>query len=173
MLANILSGEEVDSIEPATGDGDFDRLHMSSSDDDSFSEIDKHRQNRQQKANHLIYHESDDEHKPAPVIKSAKAKKSAAKGINLFDMIKDSNNENEDPMDDDTSAPGMEINSEEFNSQAIRRRIAELEDSDDDSDLTGICLSPSLSHTNLSNSSQIQHSNAPETAFIKTKLHIP
>lgn len=144
LAANLLSGEPFDSIESEPIEEDFERLYVSDSEDDSFSEIERDRLNRQQKANELIYNSSDneDEQRTTP-----KPKQSKNKGINLFDMIKDGteqmdqDNNDDDDANDDANQTNAAFDSEQFNSQVIRRRLAQLEDSDTDSDgENGICI---------------------------------
>lgn len=139
LAANLLGGEPIESIESEQVGEEFERLYVSDSEDDSFSEIERDRLNRQQKANELIYNSSDneDEQRTAP-----KPKQSKNKGINLFDMIKDgteqmdqdNDDDDDDEAKDDANRTNAVFDSEEFNSQVIRRRLAQLEDSDTDSD---------------------------------------
>lgn len=142
LVANVLSGEPVESEEVADADDDFGRLYVSDSEDESFTEIEKDRQNRLQRANELIYNDSDNEEEqrtalqPPPSPKTKEAKKSKG-GINLFDMVKDGTDQM-DQDDETTSNDGHNstaaFDSEEFNSQVIRRRLAQLEDSDSETE---------------------------------------
>lgn len=135
LAANILSGEPIENIESEEVE-DFERLYVSDSDDDSFSEIERDRQNRQQKANELIYNESDKEDEQRTPLKP-EPKLNKKKGINLFDMIKDGSDnmeQDDDATNDDANTTGAAFDSEEFNSQVIRSRLAQLEDSDSDNE---------------------------------------
>lgn len=130
LAANLLSGEPIENIEEVE---EFERLYVSDSEDDSFSEIGRDRQNRQQKANELIYNQSDNEDELRTPLKP---KQNKNHGINLFDMIKDNDTdkmeEDDNVLNDNANTTGAVFDSEEFNSQVIRSRMAELEDSDSD-----------------------------------------
>lgn len=138
LAAKLLSGEPIENVETANVDDDFDRLYVSDSEDESFTEIEKDRQNRLQRANELIYNDSDndEEHRPAPNPNPKPTKKPKG-GINLFDMVKDGaeqmDQDNEDESNDGQNTTAFD--SEEFNSQVIRNRLAQLEDSDSESDI--------------------------------------
>lgn len=147
-------GNEMGDDDDDGGDdgNNFERLYVSDSDDDSFSAIDMDRKNRLQKARDLMYNDSDDESDRAANITASKnratASTSAAAQDNAFDMMR---NGNDDEMDqneqtervdqmelsgvqEDNDAgnvnPAIQFDSEDFNSQVIRRRLAELDDSD-------------------------------------------
>lgn len=135
LAAKILAGETI----PSNNDGaeeEFERLYVSDSEDESFTEIEMNRQSRLQKANELIYNDSDDEHERQSISKNKKPTNEK----DMFDVIEDGaeqmdqdNKQIEDePMDDQNVGAAFE--SEEFNSQMIRQRLAELDDSDNESD---------------------------------------
>lgn len=159
LAAKIVGGESIadatdsgDGNEVAAGDDDdddgnnFERLYVSDSEDDSFSAIDMDRKNRLQKARDLMYNDSDDESERGPNITASKylatTSKSATTQGDAFDMMRNGNDQNEqaEPMDqmelsgaqeaDDNVMPAIQFDSEDFNSQVIRRRLAELDDSD-------------------------------------------
>ncbi|XP_031631724.1 protein timeless homolog [Contarinia nasturtii] len=133
--AKLLAGEPIELFDERANDGDdFDRLHVSDS-DESFSEIARDRQRQQR----LIYNDSDNDDEQRVALQPKPAKKSK-KGIHLFDMIKDGTemvqSEDEDNQNNDDDANNFGApESEEFNSQVIRRRLAQLEDSDSDSEI--------------------------------------
>ncbi|XP_055324474.1 protein timeless homolog [Sitodiplosis mosellana] len=137
LAAKLLGGEPIENIESADADDDFERLYVSDSEDESFTEIEKDRQNRLQRANELIYNDSDNEEEQRPALKPTNQAKKPKGGINLFDMVKDGT-EQMDQDDESASNDGQNtttaFDSEEFNSQVIRRRLAQLEDSDSESD---------------------------------------
>lgn len=133
LAAKILGGESIESnsVSVSEADADFERLtYVSDSEDDSFTGIEEDRQNRLQKARELIYNDSDDEDERQSISKS----KNATKESNMFDLIKNGAEENEEePETDQNNAHAMD--SEEYNSQVIRRRLAELDDSDSDNEI--------------------------------------
>lgn len=159
LAAKIVGGETiVDAIdsgdENEMGDdgNNFDRLYVSDSEDDSFSAIDMDRKNRLQKTRDLIYNDSDDENE-REAITTSNNRASAATQDNAFDMIRNGNGDGiDDEIDENkqservdqmelsgvqednnggnVNVSTIQFDSEEFNSQVIRRRLAELDDSD-------------------------------------------
>lgn len=148
LVANLLSGEPIENDGVADAEDDFERLYVSDSEDESFTEIEKNRQNRLQRENELMYNDSDNEEeqrsalKPPPpppppsTLPKTKEPKKSKGGINLFDMVKDGSDRID--QDDETSNDGHNntgaFDSEEFNSQVIRRRLAQLEDSESETE---------------------------------------
>lgn len=132
MAAKMLSGESIECRDSHETEEDFNRLYVSDSEDESFTEIDVDRQNRLQKARELIYNDSDDENDRQATFES----KNSTKESNMFDLLKNRTkpmHQDQDELNDDhNSAPVFD--SEEFNSQVIRQRLAELDDSDNDPD---------------------------------------
>lgn len=128
MAAKILGGESIENDLPAVDD-EFERLYVSDSEEDtSFTEIEKDRQNRLQKARDLVYNDSDDEDERQSISKS----NNANNPINSFDMLKNGSDQTNDDNEIEP-APAVVFDSEEFTSQVIRQRLAELDDSDDES----------------------------------------
>lgn len=136
LAAKLLSGEPIENVETADVDDDFDRLYVSDSEDESFTEIEKNRQNRLQRANELIYNDSDNDEDLRPAANPKPTKKPKG-GINLFDMVKDVTEqmEQDDGNESNHGQNTIAFDSEEFNSQVIRSRLAQLEDSDSESDI--------------------------------------
>lgn len=136
LAAKLLSGESIESADLGGGaDEDFQRLYVSDSEDDSITEIQMDRQNRQLKARELIYNESDDDDEQ----RAASNVRSSTNGVDMFDMIRNENNQINNDIPNalhatDRNSEHENFDSEEFNSQVIRRRLAELDDSDSDSD---------------------------------------
>lgn len=135
LVAKILGGETIESSNNGAEE-DFERLYVSDSDDESFTEIEMNRQSRLQKANELIYNDSDDENER----QSIAITKIPTNEENMFDMIKNGTEQMDQDDDHDEDEPENQRNaagafeSEEFNSQMIRQRLAELDDSDNESD---------------------------------------
>lgn len=135
LAAKILSGEPIEDNRNAA-DEEFERLYVSDSEDDSFTEIEADRQNRIRKARDLMYNDSDDEDERQSISKSINTTKDG----NSFDLLKNGaeqmghGNGIEPVNDQHSTVVGATFDSEEFNSQVIRRRLAELDDSDDGSD---------------------------------------
>lgn len=134
LVANILGGEPIENVE-TVDDADFERLYVSDSEDESFTEIEKVRQNRLQRANELIYNDSDNDDEQRVTTKPKETTKKPKGGINLFDMVKDGTEQmDQDDAEDDVQNSTTAFDSEQFNSQVIRKRLAQLEDSDSESD---------------------------------------
>lgn len=158
VVDTAVSGDENEMEED---DNNFERLYVSDSEDDSFSAIEMDRQNRLQKTRDLIYNDSDDENE-REVIMTTKQRTPIAQN-NVFDMIRNKNDDNVDKMDENEQREqvdqmelgnistttsnknvqgdnagqvmsSVQFDSEDFNSQVIRRRLAELDDSDEDGD---------------------------------------
>lgn len=160
LAAKIVGGEPIaDTMDSGDGNDDggagndddgnnFERLYVSDSDDDSFSAIDTDRKNRLQKARDLMYNDSDDESERGAGITASKNRASTTAQADAFDMMR---NGNDDEMDQNEQTervdqmelsgaqadndagnviPAIQFDSEDFNSQVIRRRLAELDDSD-------------------------------------------
>lgn len=146
-------GNEMGDDDDGGDDGNnFERLYVSDSDDDSFSAIDMDRKNRLQKARDLMYNDSDDESERSANITASKNRAttstSASAQDSAFDMMRNGNDDEMDrneqtervdqmelsgfQEDNDASnvEPAIQFDSEDFNSQVIRRRLAELDDSD-------------------------------------------
>lgn len=146
-------GNEMGDDDDGGDDGNnFERLYVSDSDDDSFSAIDTDRKNRLQKARDLMYNDSDDESERSANITASKNRAttstSASAQDSAFDMMRNGNDDEMDrneqtervdqmelsgvQEDNDASnvEPAIQFDSEDFNSQVIRRRLAELDDSD-------------------------------------------
>lgn len=157
--AKIVGGESIIDTANASngnemgGNGDennFERLYVSDSEDESFSAIEMDRQNRLQKTRDLVYNDSDDENELDAITTSNRKTSTTTMQDNVFDDIRNGNN---DKMDQNvrrervdqmelSSVQGdnveeamsaIQFDSEDFNSHAIRRRLAELDDSDDNS----------------------------------------
>lgn len=102
MRANIISGDyaEPDNI---GFDDDFGPLQVSDSDDDDIDNtataLKKDQQNRKERTNNLMYNDSDSEDELRLPLKPIEKKKSTKK-INIFDMIK--NNDDNDNYNDQT-----------------------------------------------------------------------
>lgn len=158
LAARIVGGESiVDAAVSGNGnemdeDDNFERLVISESEDDSFSEIEMNRRDRLQKTRDLVYNDSDDENEREAITASSQASKMPQD--NAFDMIRNGNDDEMDQNEQRERVDQMELNnvqednagnvmsaaqfdSEDFNSQVIRRRLAELDDSDGDSDDNG------------------------------------
>lgn len=121
--AKIVSGESVNENE--VEDEDLDRSDDSHSEDDvpKSDDLSKASNNRREKNNELIYNESDHEEK-TPIKRPAKnIKKHSKPKINIFDMVKDSQTDQNETINTQDS---FEIDSED-----IRHRLAELQDSDE------------------------------------------
>lgn len=146
-------GNEMGDDDDGGDDGNnFERLYVSDSDDDSFSAIDTDRKNRLQKVRDLMYNDSDDESERSANITASKNRAttstSASAQDSAFDMMRNGNDDEMDrneqtervdqmelsgfQEDNDASnvEPAIQFDSEDFNSQVIRRRLAELDDSD-------------------------------------------
>lgn len=142
--AQILAGEYGESIEPTISvldeDEDFERLVVTDSEDsdDDGSGLALASDTRREAYNTLIYNDSDNEEtvaRPTPVKQSEKKGKQKPKSkINIFDMIKNSKD-----ADDET-------NDFEIDSEDIRGRLAELQDSDN-SDAEGNVMIKKASNT--------------------------
>lgn len=133
MAAKILSGDVTDDSADVAVE-DFERLYVSDSEDESFTEIEMNRQNRLQKARELIYNDSDDEDNRSAI---STHKQTSSTERNAFDMIKNGTDPQDERTDDnelrnDNVNQAPQFDSEEFNSQVIRRRLAELDDSDNE-----------------------------------------
>lgn len=136
LAAKVLSGEPMEDDRNAADDN-FERLYVSDSEDESFTEIEVDRQNRLQKARDLIYNDSDNEDERQSISKS----QNTTKEVNSFDLLRSGAEQMDDedviePVNDQhrSVVGAATFDSEEFNSQVIRRRLAELDDSDDESD---------------------------------------
>lgn len=160
LAAKIVSGESiVDAMDSGDGnemadddENNFERLYVSDSEDDSFSAIDMDRKNRLQKTRDLIYNDSDDDNEREAITTSTNRAPTTTKENDAFDMMRNGNGNDDDAEVDrneqservdqmelssgrgDTNAEGatsaIQFDSEDFNSQVIRRRLAELDDSD-------------------------------------------
>lgn len=156
--ANILSGDDADAANNENDD-DFGPLQVSDSDDDgdnALSVVEDDQQTRKQRTDNLMYTGSDDDDAVRSPPKPKAAVKIAAKKMNIFDMIK-SRDDNDGSADEtlrsstssgslagcskqraaiidsdgsDAEPDEVEVNTEEFSSQMIRKRLAALEDSD-------------------------------------------
>lgn len=132
--AQILAGEYGESIEPTISvldeDEDFDRLVVTDSeDDDDGSGLALASDTRREAYNTLIYNDSDNEELvAAPILVKQTDKKGKQKPkakINIFDMIKNSTD-----ADIEEDKENDEKNDFEIDSEDIRGRLAELNDSD-------------------------------------------
>lgn len=150
LAAKIVGGESITDTANETGDeNNFERLCVSDSEDESFSAIEMDRQNRLQKTRDLVYNDSDDENELEAITTSNRA---STMEDNVFDKIRTGNNDKMDQnerqrervdqmelsnvQEDDNAGEVMTVqfDSEDFN---IRRRLAELDDSDEDSNDNG------------------------------------
>lgn len=160
LAAKIVGGESIiDTANEMGGDGggdedenNFERLHVSDSEDESFGAIEMDRQNRLQKTRDLVYNDSDDEHELDAITASHRA---STMQDNVFDKIRTGNNDKMDQNERQRErvdqmelsniqadnagmmATAAQFDSEDFNSHAIRRRLADLGDSDEDSNDNG------------------------------------
>lgn len=132
LRSNLLSGDDIGDAsanEMIQVDDDFERLHVTNSDselDEDIGRVVENREAKRQKVNDLMYNDSDNEDEQRSPLKPSKDKKSKKSGqkINIFDMVKNSG-------DNDKEANNVyDENEMEINSEDIRSRIAQLDDSD-------------------------------------------
>lgn len=119
----LIDGEAIDELDHNEGNEEtcVDNNDAVATDDE------ENEDSRMKKINDIIYNESDDEEQREMPEQSAKKKSEGnpVNKINIFDMIKDNNG---------TASKNAEENHFEINSEDIRGRLAELYDSDDDSE---------------------------------------
>lgn len=132
LRSNLLSGDDIGDAsanEMIQVDDDFERLHVTNSDselDEDIGRVVENREAKRQKVNDLMYNDSDNEDEQRSPLKPSKDKRSKKSGqkINIFDMVKNSG-------DNDKEANNVyDENEMEINSEDIRSRIAQLDDSD-------------------------------------------
>lgn len=129
LRARLLGNEEVGDA-GFEEEADFEPLHVTDSEseadnDDDDGSINENNESRRQKQNTLMYNDSDNEDDLRLPLKPQPAKKTltTTKKINIFDMLKTGDEVNENMEAD-------ESHDIEMDSEDIRERIAELDDSD-------------------------------------------
>lgn len=141
--ALVIAGEYFENVEPTISlldeDEDFERLVVTDSEgEDENSSNDGLAQAsdaRREAFNTLIYNDSDQEDSvsvPTPVKQTEKNGKQKPKAkINIFDMIKNNaDDESKENKENDENNKNNETNDFEIDSEDIRGRLAELQDSD-------------------------------------------
>lgn len=128
--AQMVTGEHFtqSTLIPIDEEEDFERLVVSESEDEATVDLTAAPKSRQSQINTIIYNQSDDEEEP-PLNSPVKAQKKSAdqkkpkKKFNIFDMVKNG--------EDDNGADVVETQEFEIDSEDIRDRLAQLQDSDD------------------------------------------
>lgn len=123
MRTKVLSGEEVEEEIIIESEGNQDKGEDSGDDEPEF-DFAAARAKRSKDLNTIMYNNSDDEEGKRAPLNPKEKKKSQKKQVNLFDMIKETNNVEE------------EVNDIDFDSENLRIRLTELSDlSDSDNEI--------------------------------------
>lgn len=96
LAAKLLSGEPIENVETTDVNDDFDRLYVSDSEDESFTEIEKDRTNRLQRANELVYNDSDNDEEQRSALNPKQTKTSKVVSIrSRLAQLEDSDSESD------------------------------------------------------------------------------